>query len=399
MTEVGCPISDASVDPLPRPSQPPGSSISQIHPCDSASQQYHRQLAPRPATHTSETIRRPASSSFVTGIIGDSFTPNAAAPYLFTARSENLGGVPPSYNQQAFLSVRPSTAPVPLSPATTLSQYLPPRRELPFAKPTLRTLSTKLDTISTAENPAGPQNTLKLPEVKPSRSVLATSTLTGNTAGALIAEKPKKAPAKRAAPRSRGSATARKKAAEKAVGKYVPTVEELLQASTEPLNEPTSAIDTQELLAQVDHATKAGTKRSIAGESETNARYPHTPPPLAKPKPQSPRPCATAGELLYPQEAPPGAHATPAPAARPDRVALAEKTMNGLADSAGMNSSILATDPNYDPNSDLAAYDAQPEHDRIALVESWMCEQLENPHFHTLVRDMECQWQRVLFGM
>ena len=58
-----------------------------------------------------------------------------------------------------------------------------------------------------------------------------------------------------------------------------------------------------------------------------------------------------------------------------------------------------ARDPVFGEGSpDLSSYAAKPYEERAALIETWMCGQLENEGFVTMVKDLELVWQRMLFG-
>lgn len=48
---------------------------------------------------------------------------------------------------------------------------------------------------------------------------------------------------------------------------------------------------------------------------------------------------------------------------------------------------------------DFSAYLANPSADRSALVESWVCQQLESNDFLSLCQDVERVWKRIAFGM
>ncbi|PGG96592.1 hypothetical protein GX51_07754 [Blastomyces parvus] len=48
--------------------------------------------------------------------------------------------------------------------------------------------------------------------------------------------------------------------------------------------------------------------------------------------------------------------------------------------------------------SDLSAYLSTPNSERTALVESWVCSQLENDAFLALCQDVEGVWRRIAFG-
>lgn len=58
----------------------------------------------------------------------------------------------------------------------------------------------------------------------------------------------------------------------------------------------------------------------------------------------------------------------------------------------------LMEEPAFSASSDIAKYAELEEGERRAALETFMCEQLENPAFHTLCEDMSRMWQTVFFG-
>lgn len=50
-------------------------------------------------------------------------------------------------------------------------------------------------------------------------------------------------------------------------------------------------------------------------------------------------------------------------------------------------------------SADLSSYLSTPTAERSALVESWVCQQLESDGFLALCQDMEGVWKRVAFGL
>lgn len=49
--------------------------------------------------------------------------------------------------------------------------------------------------------------------------------------------------------------------------------------------------------------------------------------------------------------------------------------------------------------TDLSAYLSTPPSERSALIESWVCQQLESDAFLALCQDVEGVWKRVAYGM
>ncbi|KAK2740177.1 hypothetical protein FQN55_009018 [Onygenales sp. PD_40] len=57
-----------------------------------------------------------------------------------------------------------------------------------------------------------------------------------------------------------------------------------------------------------------------------------------------------------------------------------------------------SSNPNDISPSDLSSYLSTPAPERSALVESWVCRQLENDAFLALCQDVEAIWRRIAFG-
>lgn len=58
----------------------------------------------------------------------------------------------------------------------------------------------------------------------------------------------------------------------------------------------------------------------------------------------------------------------------------------------------LLNEPTFATSPDVSRYAGLPEDERRANLETFMCEQLESPAFHTLCKDMSRMWQRIYFG-
>lgn len=67
-----------------------------------------------------------------------------------------------------------------------------------------------------------------------------------------------------------------------------------------------------------------------------------------------------------------------------------------------INNHTTTTSPaSYGPvmtSADLSAYLTTPESERSALVNNWICHQLEDDGFRALCQDVERVWQRIAFG-
>lgn len=48
--------------------------------------------------------------------------------------------------------------------------------------------------------------------------------------------------------------------------------------------------------------------------------------------------------------------------------------------------------------SQFASYLSAPTPERIAFLENWMCELIDDDHFMTLCEDVEATWKRFAFG-
>ncbi|EFW21783.1 predicted protein [Coccidioides posadasii str. Silveira] len=63
------------------------------------------------------------------------------------------------------------------------------------------------------------------------------------------------------------------------------------------------------------------------------------------------------------------------------------------------NISTVPVTSNLLTTTDLSSYLSTPTTERSALVESWVCQQLESDGFLALCQDVECVWKRIAFGL
>ena len=75
-----------------------------------------------------------------------------------------------------------------------------------------------------------------------------------------------------------------------------------------------------------------------------------------------------------------------------------EDYMNRLDEWVRNYQHLPAPEPRPKPNSDLADYAAQPEEDRLAILDTMICECLEDQNFVKLVEDVDKSWKRIGLG-
>ena len=75
-----------------------------------------------------------------------------------------------------------------------------------------------------------------------------------------------------------------------------------------------------------------------------------------------------------------------------------EDYMNRLDEWVRNYQHLPAPEPRPKPNSDLADYAAQSEEDRLAILDTMICECLEDQNFVKLVEDVDKSWKRIGLG-
>jgi len=320
---------------------------------------------------------------------------------------------------------RPSTAPA--IESQKLSDMLPPKRELPFAKSVLErsTISSK----------------------KAKRSNQKREAQRPTTAEAVVEQAPEMSQSKTSQPAPRSSQARPKKQASSRSRKAPDSqnaispilgVTDLLKRSPQSAKEVASvsrAIDTQALLDSVDQRRKSpriegdpkevemvqngstaegdnsGIGAVAAGGMATLFEETQETPPANVPVIQvrdsqekggpNPRNQASHGSTASTPVAESTSTTGRLPLAeRPSSVATL--TLAPPRDfHASTTSSPLATllaDPNFAGQSRLGAWAQSPEAERRAALETFICQNLQDENFLTLCKDLSGTWQRVLMG-
>jgi hypothetical protein len=348
---------------------------------------------------------------------------------------------------------RPSTAP--MIESQGLSEMLPPKRDLPFPKPIPRSgTKASKNTKYMAE--------IVLPALAPKENnkIPATSSLPSDsqeleTQSAPPTAKVKRAPAKKtcarvtkkpAAPRSR------KKAASMREASPVPSVEELLKRSQESAKgviTMSKTIDTQALLARVEERqavvscqnpiSKHSVAPSFAHDATAAAREDPSEVALAPLRPtgreqvtdlslseeqgpqakifttvtevhdfQERRHSSSQAVPAVGQGNPPDFLAA-APNPPPVRQTLSEQRQNITSTSCDPSVQPLANpltgplasllrDPDFADSSNLAQWAKNPEDERRASLETFICRNIQDENFFKLCNDLDGTWQRVFLG-
>lgn len=285
-----------------------------------------------------------------------SIPPTGATHGITTVTSFNMGVQGPSptpfpmaqRDMSPFFKERLATAPA-LPDVDSLSQNLPPKRELPFAKPGARSGSKQR---SHSRGPASEQTARSAKSGASSSFLIAQSRAsTSNTTSENSSSITNHGCSRTAA---NGGVTGNSANTNSSFRRPLPR--ENLGADTHnPGQKPrgTTGIGTSTLFAN-----KALICHTEENNNVSNAEITSTP-----------------------------ATAAAAPQLPPDRSAR-----------AGFVSSSEPTNKNDISPSDLSAYLSTPNAERTALVESWVCSQLENDAFLALCQDVEGVWRRIAFG-
>ena len=350
-----------------------------------------------------------------------------------------------------LMKPRPSSAPVKESQG--LSGMLPPKRDLPFTKP-LSKRSSKAST-TTSDLAEAPSPALPLKEdtrLRPSPS-MASHSHELETQSAPPKAKSKRAPAKKAPARVTKKPAVprlRKKATSIRAASPVPGVDDLLRRSQESAHDVTSmskTVDTQALLTYVEECQAIATNQGLAEKSrlapsfaeaaivterQDLRTYPLDAPLrvgqasdsslLKEPESQAENvPSAT--EVLdshlvgnrQVQIVPTSTQGTPSgsltAASDPNAVrrvlselphntipALCEPPAQPLATPLPSPLASLLQDADFAGSPNLAQWAKEPEEERRALLETFICQSLQDENFFQLCKDLNGTWQRVFLG-
>ncbi|TPX25900.1 hypothetical protein DIZ76_011357 [Coccidioides immitis] len=281
--------------------------------------------------------------------------------------SSALGTTQPSRNTQVMnknarleyenSSERPSTAPIFLD-AGSLIEQLPPKRELPFAKPQRRqqryippkqTMGTTANSIDLSLNPQTHGG-----EPPPPESSIQASMTRLDSEGIQ-------------------SPVARSAMDSIAKGDVFST-----DMGTSTSFTPSSISTLGAALEIASDAAPVKAAQSILAESRTSTELD------ARPSP------ARSAVQLLPQTSNLSYSASSNPPQIPSQQSHIDSQPN--ISTVPVTSNLLTT-------TDLSSYLSTPTTERSALVESWVCQQLESDGFLALCQDVECVWKRIAFGL
>lgn len=326
--------------------------------------------------------------------------------------------------QNIIYQPQPSTAPE----YRSQTHMLPPRRELPFARPTEE---PKPPLVTSAHTPTNDLSTTKAALDKQKRP--STDIREPDPSLKLIADQEHQSPAKRSrkvparkktTPAPRKATVTRRKAAEaKAKTKAtVPSVEELLQQQETVVNLQDSRVQHQDSPAPTttskgDNKTLNGvpSKDPIGGRIEPRETRSRASLPsnyrMSDPVVLDDRINSAMDDVVFDSQEGYQRPTNEPKASVPDfpkqsRAPLQPQSSNISPTKPMPKASHTVTramqtrfnDSCLSASSQIDKFATLPEIERRAALETFMCEQLENPAFHTLCKDMSKMWQTVFFG-
>ncbi|KAL1960334.1 hypothetical protein VTO42DRAFT_8294 [Malbranchea cinnamomea] len=393
LSEIGCPITDSAATAGPplassglMESNTP-STTSGTHPLYAISD------VPtiRPSSALPDT--RPSSlgsSSTISAVTGGSCSNDSAnrniAPPPTTTTFARSGSHPHSTNLNPNLALkhRPSTAPS-FPDVETLSQLLPPKRELPFAK-----RGRQQQQQQRRENARGKKTAALISDpATPSRKLSSTSTVSRlHVSSASVSSFP-------AGPPAFSQLVAHQTPSSYQTGQPV-TLDPFISHNQSQTQSPSDRSENQATAPPPSSAPPALFEPS------------HPQRPLQTPFPVPSTSCAAASlasssysavqahwglpEFLSQVDASTTAP-VPVPVTAPPTT-TSTTTAARVAGPASSSTSILDLS-----STDLSSYLSTPTPERAARLESWVCAQLENDGFLALCQDVEGIWRRVAYGM
>lgn len=292
----------------------------------------------------------------------------------------------PSSSAPETPSERPSTAPM------TFSQMLPPRRELPFAP--ILPKPQKIGAVPAAQKSS--QSTTskgKSSKTKPKKKNRATSGLGSQTdsghpaleigSQSCITEPKKRMnrpqPAKRkdsshlTTTATEGSSQTQEPSSVPADHGRADTTNPKRQAEDPELSQERQTEGERDCPSPL--VLKLGKKAMVAiSAEESKARLDLSKPSLPEANEATPKCLSSVGEISP------------------------EEYMSRLDEWVRSYQDLPAPKPRPSPLSDLTAYAAQSEEDRLAVIDDMICEYLEDENFIKLVEDVEKSWKRIGLG-
>ncbi|KKZ60213.1 hypothetical protein EMCG_05023 [[Emmonsia] crescens] len=301
------------------------------------------------ASSYDQTHGRPNTSALSISPIGSTYGITTVGSLSMGVQGPSLTPFPTAQRDMSpFFKERPATAPA-LPDVNSLSQILPPKRELPFAKPGARSGSKQPphSRAPASKQTARPANSGASSSFLIAQSRASTSNTTSENPSYITNHGCSGTAAN-------GGVTGSSATPNPPFRRPLPR--ENLGANTHnPGQKPTgtTGMGTSTLFAN----------RALIYHTEENSNV------------------SNAGITSTP------ATTTATPQLPPERSAR-----------AGFVSSSEPPKKNDISSSDLSAYLSTPNPERTALVESWVCSQLENDAFLALCQDVEGVWRRIAFG-
>nr|KMM65245.1 hypothetical protein CPAG_01596 [Coccidioides posadasii RMSCC 3488] len=348
LSEVGCPITESTAGSFP----PSTAFLTRPN------------TASWPHSTASPVLGMPSSQAGSHSIRAVPATVPETRPSTIGSSSA-LGTTQPSRNTQVMnknarseyenSSERPSTAPIFLD-AGSLIEQLPPKRELPFAKPQRRqqryippkqTMGITANSIDLRLNPQTHGGETPPPE----SSIQASMTRLD----------------------SEGIQSPVARSAMDSIAKS-----DVFSTGTSTSFTPSSISTLGAALEIASDAAPVKAAQSILAESRTSTELDGRPNP------------ARSAVQLLPQTSNLSYSASSNPPQIPSQQSHIDSQPN--ISTVPVTSNLLTT-------TDLSSYLSTPTTERSALVESWVCQQLESDGFLALCQDVECVWKRIAFGL
>ena len=319
----------------------------------------------------------------------------------------------PSSSAHEAPSVRPSTAPM------SFSQMLPPRRELPFAtsNPRLPNHESSLVASKDGQNVSSQHTPCGGPQ--PGKKSCAKKAKNGSQTHGVNPESKHRRQSSIAKPRNRKSraqpANPEPSPSEAERGtEVVPDNQQdsletglqvhsdgiVLKSHTEkPQSRPATQAKDQQ--GRLPVPTTSRTSSSVVAHENLAAAERQIPTPLVLRVGSQALAAITANENNTRQNR---ARPKEAEVENASQTSLPiidvspEDYMNRLDEWVRNYQHLPAPEPRPKPNSDLADYAAQPEEDRLAILDTMICECLEDQNFVKLVEDVDKSWKRIGLG-
>ncbi|EER23767.1 hypothetical protein CPC735_051370 [Coccidioides posadasii C735 delta SOWgp] len=356
LSEVGCPITESTAGSFP----PSTAFLTRPN------------TASWPHSTASPVLGMPSSQAGSHSIRAVPATVPETRPSTIGSSSA-LGTTQPSRNTQVMnknarseyenSSERPSTAPIFLD-AGSLIEQLPPKRELPFAKPQRRqqryippkqTMGITANSIDLRLNPQTHGGETPPPE----SSIQASMTRLD----------------------SEGIQSPVARSAMDSIAKS-----DVFSTGTSTSFTPSSISTLGAALEIASDAAPVKAAQSILAESRTSTELADKDGNIIDGRPN---PARSAVQLL-PQTSNLSYSASSNPPQIPSQQSHIDSQPN--ISTVPVTSNLLTT-------TDLSSYLSTPTTERSALVESWVCQQLESDGFLALCQDVECVWKRIAFGL